>query len=65
MECPTVAPLELVSLFSFLPLEPAECKRVLYVSHICEFRVAGLIESLLWVSPSGPCWDLKEPLCPC
>ena len=55
MECPTVAPLKLVSPFSVLPLEPAECKRGLYVSHICEFRVAGLIESLLWVSPSGPC----------
>ena len=55
MECPTVAPLELVSLFSILPLEPAECKRGLYVSHICEFRLAGLIESLLWVSPSGSC----------
>ena len=55
MECPTVAPLELVSPFSFLPLEPAECKRGLYVSHICEFRLAGLIESLLWVSPSGSC----------
>ena len=46
MECPTVAPLELVSLFSILPSEPAKCKCDLYVFHICDFRVAGLIEYL-------------------